>query len=153
MKVIRLCKGQEIKQILETHSFSGAGLSSVINPKLNTHLYKRNEFYLHFFTKLENIFYLNVQKGCFICTYDMPNELLEQYQGIGYYLDFIFYRNLVEVVEYAVESKKMNFDYLEKVEVLKVDLDYEDLLDSSLDDFTEVIYQKNSFLTRKKEKS
>ena len=83
----------------------------------------------------------------------MPNELLKQYQGIGYYLDFIFYKNLVKVLEYAVESKKINFDYLEKVEVLKVDLDYEDLLDSSLDDFTEVIYQKSSFLTRKKEKS
>ncbi len=152
MKVFRLCKTSEIHSILSNYSFFDVGSIKNTDAKLNNHLYERNHAYLHFFPHLENIFYLNPKVGYYICTYDIPTHILEQYQGIGYYLDYMFYREMQEVIEFAIPTNHMLFDYLEKVEVLTSSLDFENLLDYPIEHFTNLVYQKVHTFKRLKEK-
>lgn len=152
MKVFRLCKISEIDSILKTHSFSDVGFVKNRDAKLNNHPYEKNYAYLHFFLNLEDIFYLNPKEGYFICTYEIPTDILEKYQGIGYYLDYVFYREMKKVLEYAIPIQQIKFDYLEKVEMIVASFDFEDLLDYPIEHFTNLVYQKERTLKKIKEK-
>jgi len=125
MKVFRLCNKNEIELILNQKNFSNAGCECEICPSKNTHKYIPKKKYLHFFEQEISLLYLFLKKSTFVCVYDIPENILNQTKGIGYYLNFINFTNLDEVTEYAIESEQVEFKYLKQVYAVKFDLDFD----------------------------
>lgn len=144
MLVYRICKEKEISQIFNHYNFNEIG-QYYKKTDINNHNYDENELYLHFFIKKDSIFYFNTTNGMYICTYDIPEDILEKYEGIGYYYDYINYRYICNVTEYAVKSREINFDFLERVELIKETIDIEDFLEEyELNGFLKIIYEKST---------
>ena len=80
---------------------------------------------MHFFENEISLLYLYPSKGKRICIYDIPEDILNSAIGTGFYLDFIELECLEQVTEYAVESRKMKFEYLERIYVVQKDLDFD----------------------------
>ena len=116
MLVYRICKEPEMESLLNTKSFTNVGKNFKINSKMNNHNYKEEKKYLHFFKFKNDIFYLNLAKNYFLCTYDIPDDILKEKHGIGLYLDLFKFNNLIEVEEYAIETDLLKIEYLVKVE-------------------------------------
>ena len=125
MKVFRLCNIDEQELILNQRGFLNTGCECEIYPNINTHKYIPGKKYLHFFEKEISILYLFPEEGTFVCVYDIPEDILEQAKGTGFYLDFINYTDLHQITEYAIESDKINFKHLKKVYVVKSTLDFD----------------------------
>ena len=125
MKVYRLCNKDEIESILANRNFKGIGHVSQNNSTKNTHQYLQNVNYMHFFDKERSLLYLHPSRGQMICVYDIPDGILGCYMGIGLYLDFINLKTMHKVVEYAIESDKLKFEYLETIYIVNQDLDFD----------------------------
>lgn len=81
----------------------------------NTHDYIPGVRYMHFFKDFSSLYYgLIYGKGFNICTYDIDDELLSRYKGMGKYYYFDTEYSLLE--EYAIPSKLISVDYLISVE-------------------------------------
>lgn len=147
MLVYRVCKNIEFKKILNENNFNNIG-NYFTKTNLNTHNYDEKYKYLHFFKDKESIFYLRTLKDRYLCIYDIPEEILSKYIGTGYYWDFINYKDLNDVVEYAIENEAIDISFLKQVAYIKCDIEYEDYLDDNeLIDYVDVIY---SFMDNKK---
>lgn len=140
MNVYRLCNESEINEILNTKSFINTGKICNNNVKLNNHKYKSNQRYLHFFRNKDSLFYLNLKQGTYICIYDIPIELLEKYNGIGYYLDILFMEKLEGITEYAIPSDEIVFNYLQKVDKVINYIDFEDSFNFNYKNKLETVY-------------
>ena len=147
MEVYRLCDKKEIDEIFKNKDFKNAGSKGKKYKKnegeinLNNHHYNEDEMYMHFFPKFNNLFYLNLEKGMYLCLYDIPDDILNNNIGKGEYADPFDYRITRVVTEYCIKSKEIKFEYLQKVELLKKDVDYIDYLSGEpLDDFFEPVY-------------
>ena len=79
MQVYRLCSEYEINIILKTHDFSKISRFFYPNPKLNNHKYQPHQRYLHFFQKLSDILYQDTTSDKILCTYNIPDEILNKY--------------------------------------------------------------------------
>ena len=141
MLVYRLCKKEEIEEILNSKNYKKVGKSFKINNKLNMHKYIENKKYLHFFKRKDSILYLNTIKGYYICTYDIPYKLLEFTFGLGYYLDKINFKISEQVEEYAIPSDYMLFEYLVKVDEIIDDIDIDDYLYNNIKNKLTTIYE------------
>lgn len=152
MLVYRVCKQEEIENIFGNNHFLNIG-SQFQNSDLNNHVYEEDSIYMHFFLKKDSILYLENVRGLYLCTYDIQEDILEKYRGIGYYWDYFHYFKLCEVVEYAVKSSDVKLDYLTKVELIEKDFDVDDYLkDSELKHYTKLIYEKMLEKIEQKEK-
>jgi len=146
MKVYRLCRKEEIDDILSSQNFSNVGHFCTEDINKNTHKYDTNKKYLHFFYDKSSLLYLNTLRGRYICTYDIPNEILKTHVGFGKYWGFINYSNLNTVKEYAIECDLLKFEYLVKVDKIMREISYDDYLEnSSLSTSTEPYYISNKF--------
>lgn len=125
MKVYRLCSEKEAESVIKNRGFEGIGHRCQIDLKKNNHSYKKEENYMHFFDDEISLLYLYPSKGKRICVYDIPEDILNSAIGTGFYLDFIELECLEQVTEYAVESRKMKFEYLERIYVVQKDLDFD----------------------------
>ncbi len=125
MIVYRLCRKDEAKKILVDRTLEDIGQKMQIDPKKNTHQYIQDENYIHFFENLTSILYLNTSEGKVICEYDIPEDILNQTIGTGDYLDYIYYKDLDTVTEYAIESNKVKFEYLKKMYQIKEDFEFD----------------------------
>ena len=144
MKVYRICSEVEINKIIETSSFLEVG-SKGENAIRNNQRYEKEKLYLHFFYEKSSIFYFSTTKGKCICTYDIPENILKRCEGTGFYLDYVYSRNMVNVLEYAVNIEELKFEYLDKVQIIEKYLDFEDYLyDTELVNKTSVIYSKDT---------
>ena len=109
MIVYRVCSRTELFKILDSRSLDNVGKCFEKNVKtLNNHKYEKDKKYLHFFEKKENIWNLKLHECDYICTYNIPDEILVSYYGIGYYyniesVDF-------PVVEYAIPVELLNIN-------------------------------------------
>lgn len=128
MIVYRVCSKMEISRIVTDKGFCGVGNYYDVNLKLNTFKYDDSVKYLHFYDRYEDILHSSVSKGRFICEYDIPEETLIKYSGIGFYLDYINFRYLVDVKEYAIPTFELVFEYLLSYNVIEEELDYEDMI-------------------------
>lgn len=129
MIVYRVCSKREITKIISDKEFYDVGNYYDINLKLNTFRYNKNIKYLHFYDRYEDILHSNVSKGRFVCEYDIPEEVLIKYSGIGFYLGYINFRYLVDVKEYAIPAFELVFENLISYNVIEEELDYEDMID------------------------
>jgi len=90
------------------------------NDGLNTHDYKPNIDYVHFFHfyegALEYIFEIpsmGWDDRCFIASYDIPEELLNQYRGFGLYPESR--HSNVPVLEYAIPFTELRNRFIQGV--------------------------------------
>lgn len=125
MKVYRLCRKEEVEKVLKDRKFNNIIHRSLSDAKQNTHEYIENQEYMHFFEQEISLLYLNSTKGKVICVYDIPEDILEESKGKGFYLDFINFENIQEVTEYAIESDKVRFEYLEQMYIINEDMDFD----------------------------
>lgn len=143
MLVYRLCHKDEIDKILGTKTFNDVGKRFETNPKVNTHKYDVTKIYLHFFKERACLAYLNLRENRFICTYDIPNEILNDAYGTGYYLDYCNFERLDSCDEYAIPREDLSFTYLQDVRIILTDIDVDDYLgDEIIDESTRVIYER-----------
>lgn len=83
------------------------------NDGINTHDYKSGVSYLHFFHYYEGA--LEYVSGipsmgwdgrCFIATYDIPDEVLDKYRGLGIYPESI--HAAIPLLEYAIPFDELS---------------------------------------------
>lgn len=142
MKVFRLCRENEVKQILDTKSFEYIG-NYCRNSEKNSHIYNENIKYLHFFKNKSDLLYLNTLTNRFICVYNIPKEILSMYSGYGKYRDYIRFITLNKVEEFAVPSSIIKFDYLSSISKIVKDIDFEDMCENpNLSGFIQQIYNE-----------
>ena len=151
MLVYRVCQEKEINEIMESKSFDTVGRHYTVNDRVNTHCYRDDKKYLHFFKDRDSIFYCNTSSGNYVCTYDIPDEILLESKGKGYFLDRFAFKHVQEAEEYAIVTDNLSFDYLAKVELIKESMDIEDLLFDEMDDKLMTVYEKEKSKTLKKQ--
>lgn len=145
MVVYRVCGEKEVSKILSGCDYSRLGNNFPVsyNDK-NTHKYESGQLYLHFFKDKADILYLKDLKGCYLCSYDISSEILDIYEGVGYYYDLLNYSKLYGILEYAIKSNELSLDYLIQIEYIKDEIDIEDYLDDpSLNDFFDLRYKRD----------
>ncbi len=156
MIVYRVCAYSEVKEILENCSLDTVGRSGQElvrvqqSQNVSNHNYNYRKKYLHFYKDKSSIFYKNIDDVC-ICTYNIPDEILNDRIGEGYYLDLANQRRIVRVPEYAIDIDDLCFDYLEKVEYAREFIDFDDYCaDPNLTDIVEIIYNKEKGIKRER---
>ena len=142
MKVYRLCDEEEFETVMSTKSFQEVGKECKNNRLLSNHNYQPGRKYLHFFKDFGSLFYFYVREGTYICTCDIPDDILEQYAGIGKYLDQIHMRNYERVTEYAIPSDEMDFSFVSKMERVTESIDTEDYLFGEYTESLETVYEE-----------
>lgn len=156
MLVYRVCSEEEVKYILNNHKIKGVGLLKSYTGA-NTHNLEDNKRYIYFFIRKKDILYMDPLKGQYVCTYDIPDDILSKCRGIGYYQVYQNEeRRLIEVEELAVKSELIDFLYLKKVVLLFKSLDNTDfILDSVNPNLISTVYSDSEELlrARKKEES
>lgn len=125
MEVFRLCDTDEMEYILKNRSFVNVGQELQIDSSKNTHKYVKGRKYMHFFDNEMSLLYLSLLKGKYICVYNIPDELLSESKGKGFYRDFISYSNLCELTEYAIYSDKIKFEYLSRIYRINEEIDFD----------------------------
>lgn len=157
MLVYRLCRIGEVNKLLQEKSVENIGVSGQLlierqhKENVNNHVYNYQKEYLHFYKRLESIFYLYTEDK-YLCTYDIPEEILEKYLGYGFYRDFRTRGRIVSTVEYAIDIEELSFDYLVKIDKILEYINYEDyLFDPSLHEELETIYSKERRRIRRKD--
>ena len=148
MLVYRVCKEDEIKKILDEKSFKNVGSKYKIIRKISTHKYDQDKKYLHFFHDYDSLFYLATSEKHYICTYDIPELILKQFEGLGYYYDRIYLEKLESVDEFAIPIEKIDFSYLKKVDKIRKNINFEDYVLGNYIDNLQTIYNKNSMKTK-----
>ncbi len=123
IELYRLCNKEEIDILLKNKNFEELGSKMKNNEKKNNFDYREDTKYIHFFKDKDNILYLNCSKGKYVCSYLIPENIVNAYSGIGKYLDFMFFRNIVEIEEVAIPITLMDYNYLDSVEKLIDDYD------------------------------
>lgn len=151
MIVYRLCHKIEAQKLLNGEDFQNIGRPFEKKVTLNNFDYLENEHYLHFFKKFSNIFYLKPHEGQYICTYDIPEEILKVSEGIGYYHNYIHPDFLMDdVPEYAINTKLLDYEYLVKMQQFTMYVNHKDYFeDVTLSEALETVYE-NSVTTKTK---
>ena len=143
MLVYRICKEDEAYNILSTKSLDSIGKYCTINSKLNTHKYESDKRYIHFFKNYDSVFYLNVRSGYYICTYDIPEYLLSENIGAGFYMDRFLFMNKESVTEYAIEDTSMDYDYLRRIDKIIDFIDVEEYMEGDYKGKLQNVFQKS----------
>lgn len=121
MKVYRYTTAEELNNILQNKT-EDIGHSYIRNPS-NTHRYKTNKKYLHFFKKKESIDYIKQFKrneGTFyICEYDIPMLVLMMGRGVGIYRPLNYDDYMHRHVEYIVSVENFDPSWLKSYELDK----------------------------------
>ncbi len=150
MLVYRVCNESEINRIRQNDDFSMIGCLGKEFIKyqeirnINNHKYDPNKLYLHFFEDVWSILYWRAIKGNYVCTYDIPDDILTNCHGNGYYLSpnsESDYKNPVS--EYSVESNKIKKEFLVRVELITDDMDFtDDDYPEVLDDYLKIVFER-----------
>lgn len=90
----------------------------------NTHDYIPDVRYMHFFKDFSSLYYgLIYGKGFNVCTYDIDDELLSKYKGMGKYY---YFDTKCSLLEYAIPSNMIKFDNLISASEI---VGYDDIVD------------------------
>lgn len=148
MKVYRICNIDEYNIILNEHSLSSIGRIPKNDKMLNDHNYQADTRYMHFFQRMIDIGHWLTEEGRYLCTYDIPDDLLEKHKGTGRYP---VYQEWAEVSEYAIPSSLISFDYLKKMEYMDPSISWDDLINNTYRRKLSTVYEiKGPILLRRK---
>lgn len=114
MIVYRICSKKELKLILRNKNMNNIGVihneDYLFKNFANTHDYIPGVRYMHFFKDFSSLYYgLIYGKGFNVCTYDIDDELLSKYKGMGKYY---YFDTKCSLLEYAIPSNMIKFDNL-----------------------------------------
>ena len=149
MLVYRLCNEKELKLLLDEKSFKHIAREFYPVKTFNNHPYKKYKKYVHFFHNFDSIFYLTVNEEKYLCTYNIPDEILRRSKGIGFYYDRIHLEKLEDVEEYAVEEDELDISYLQKIQKVLRYIDFEDYILKDYKDGLQTVYNKNGIRRNK----
>ena len=142
MIVYRVCKKDEFECLVNGIAFDGLGTYFDFDTsKLNSHEYVEHRNYLHFFKDIASVTFLGELKDNYLCYYDIPEDILEQYRGIGYYNEpGLIYRKF-DLIEYAIPSELIKYEYLIGIDKIKIEIEMDDYFDDpSLHEYVEMVY-------------
>lgn len=125
MKLFRLCNATELNYILEYKNFDTLFRTFLKNSNSNTHNYLPDTKYIHFFREDFNILYLHPKQGRYLCVYDIPDEIAKQCLGLGIYYDYIYFKRKTSSLEYAIDSSKMEYNFLKKAYLILEPLNFD----------------------------
>ena len=142
MIVYRVCKKDEFDCIINGTCLDDLGsYYNFDTSKLNTHRYVENEYYLHFFKDVGSVIFLGELKDNYLCYYDLPEDLLEKYKGIGYYQEPSLWMNTSKLEEYAIPSRLLYREFIVGIDRIKYGIDIDDYIeDPSFHDYIEMVY-------------
>lgn len=87
------------------------------NDGFTTHKYKSKVKYIHFFHYYEGameyvtgISFLGLDGSCYIAAYDIPDEILDKYRGLGIYPRII--HPGIPILEYAIPYGELHNDFI-----------------------------------------
>lgn len=153
MLVYRVCFKEEADYILNNLAFKDVG-GTYYSSEFNNHVLDGHSNYMFFYPEKPFILYRCPPVLSYICTYDIPDSILAKCEGIGYY--YIYRSKRIDIKEYAIESKKMKFEYLQKIEILLTELNFCDLARVIADGLevctTDVIYKASKQIIRERKK-
>ena len=141
MRVYRVCDEKEVKTILKDRSLKNVGNVFTVDEKLNTHKYKEGVKYMHFFREYGDVFYFDSKDRNYICSYEIPREILKPREGVGYYLDRELFRTWEKVEEFAVEVDLLNINNLIRVEKINDLIFFDEFIANDYHDKIEQVYQ------------
>lgn len=151
MKIYRLCKEEEIKNILYSKSFENTGNYFYINNSVNNHKYKRNVKYLHFFSDINDVMFMSPEKGMYIYEINMDSSTLEKYFGYGYYSDLLLYSRYRYIKEYAIDKSILNINDLYAVYKVIREITKKDYIEKNISFCIENInYENKTYVKTKK---
>ena len=88
------------------------------NDGMNTHNYQKGINYLHFFHFYEDViqYISNMPScyyggGCYIATYNIPDEILQKFIGFGFYPEHL--HSLIPVLEYAIPYSELKNEFID----------------------------------------
>lgn len=139
MIVYRVCTQEEYESLVNGIAVSELGAYFDFDTSLlNDHKYNNDEKYLHFFGEMGNIVFLGTLKDHYLCYYDIPNDLLDNNKGIGYYNEPGVIVKRFNIEEYAIPSNLIKFEYLVGIAKIEQEIELDDYLDDpSLGSFLE----------------
>ncbi|MDE5539154.1 MAG: hypothetical protein K2J20_01560, partial [Bacilli bacterium] len=149
--IYRACSREEVDYLLDNGDIKEMG-SFCCYLGCNSHKAEIGCKYLYFFLSKKAILYMCPEEGMCVCTYDIPEDVLAKYEGVGYYSDYIRGTLIISVKEFAVKSEEMKFEYLKKAELLLKDIDYRDFDDDGgiKNDLVSTIYEAKPLLKKRK---
>ena len=153
MNVYRLCKEKEVQNILENKSLDSACDFFMNNSRLSSFEYDSNTKYLHFFKDYDSLFYIGFNKNEYVCTYDIPIEVLEKNKGYGIYLDRCHFTNREVATEYAIPSEELDYSYLIKIDKAIKSTDFEEFIYNDYSNNLLTIYEREKNNTINKVKT
>lgn len=125
MKVYRVVDKKELIKIINKKT-NCLGTDSLKFSCFNTHKYRENEKYMHFFLNKKPINLLPKHNGQnYLCTFNIPFSLLLKHIGFGYYPSKNEKENRgynsveLKVVEFAISASKFNPNWLVGVQKLE----------------------------------
>ena len=144
MLVYRVCSEKEVGIIFEEHSICNIGKEFTSFPTIRSHVYQSGRKYIHFFKNYKDIYRLDIAETPCICTYNIPDELLEQYKGTGNYMTLVFPYKWETVEEYAIPSDLVDYEFLNKVDVVDAETEdeYGDILPDPIVKSTFTMYER-----------
>lgn len=140
MIVYRYLTSEELKNIL-AGDLSKIGSVYNVEVPTNTHKYKKNVRYLHFFKNLRDFpliqNFAKSPEGKFICKFNIPLRTLRTQMGIGTYdcLRGGYDCDVERVKEFAVEVKKISPDCL-------VDFIFDEHSDLTVDEIKQIFAEQ-----------
>ena len=136
MKLYRIGNSEEKDIIMDNKSFLDVG-KYFHDHKMNTFHYGDSR-YMHFFSSKEHLIVFGISPERYIFTYEIPDEVVSKFQGIGYYYHPYDFNYLNSVEEYAIPSELVCFDYLESIEYISKEFCYANCLEELTSFLTEV---------------
>lgn len=136
MIVYRICDEREKELLLNNGEFI-IGNNWNINAS-STHNYNSEVKYIHFFNEIESVLLFNSVKGYYICEYDIDDDIVNKYTGVGNYYDDN--GDMVSAMECAIPNSELSFSNLESIREIKDTLYYIDLM--NLDRKTNCVYKR-----------
>lgn len=122
MKVYRYLGARELGEILAGNNNEiGSFFSRKVFRWSNSHRYKKDVKYLHFFQKKEDIEKIKmlrqkIDADFYVCEFDIPKKMMKK--GIGRYNNARGYEHYVEkAVEYIVPSQEFDCGWLQGSEL------------------------------------
>ena len=113
MILYRVCNDEEYKNII-SNNYNIIG-NVCKKTSINSHNYKDGHKYLHFFDNLSNIFYLDINEKKYLCIYEIPDDIAIKYKGYGLYCDYIRFKGLEKIDEFAIDMEELSIEYINKI--------------------------------------
>lgn len=104
------------KKAIEENDLESIGSTWETDRRRNTHKYKEGVRYVHFVDGKKDaldVYHELRRSKKYLCTYDIPTDILKRYSGKGFYPPHGYNVSHTEIKEYAIPSSEYNPEWLQ----------------------------------------